>query len=171
MIAEDNLHRTHPWRSLCVAVVLAVCAGPRAHAFGFKDVDARAQQRASAGFKAPDVTVPDALRDLDEKHYHAIRFQTKSTYWQNAKTLFTLQFFHEGWRFVDPVKLNEITSSGVHEIKFDPSRFDYAGSGITPDVAKGTAFAGFRVHYPLNSADRKDEVLSFLGASYFRDHL
>jgi glucans biosynthesis protein len=163
MIAEDNLHRTH-----LAFAFLAFVGCAHAHAFGFKDVDARAQQRASASYKPPDMNVPNALRDLDEKRYHAIRFQPKATYWQNAKTLFTLQFFHEGWRFIDPVKLNEITPSGVHEIVFDPNRFDYTGSGVTPDVAKGTAFAGFRVHFPLNSADKKDEVLSFLGASYFR---
>ncbi len=171
MIVENNLHRTSSARQSRlrnVAALLAVCFCSHAHAFGFKDVDARAQQRASTSYKPPEANVPDALRDLDEKRYHAIRFQPKATYWQNAKTLFTLQFFHEGWRFIDPVKLNEITPSGVHEIVFDPNRFDYTSSGITPDVAKGTAFAGFRVHFPLNSADKKDEVLSFLGASYFR---
>ena len=167
-----NASRRLPLRE--VVLVIATCTCSLVHAFSFKDVDARAVQRAAATYQRPDATVPDALRDLDEKRYHAIRFQPKSTYWQNAKTLFTLQFFHEGWRFIDPVKLNEITSTGahepasVHEIVFDTNRFDYTGSGITPDVAKGTAFAGFRVHYPLNSVDKKDEVLSFLGASYFR---
>src|SRR5438046_10604210 len=29
-------------------------------------------------------------------------------------------------------------------------------------------FAGFRVHHPLNTPKYKDEVLVFLGASYFR---
>ena len=148
--------------------LLAICACADVRAFGFKDVDVRATQRAAIRYQAPDSIVPDALRDLDEQRYHAIRFQPKSTYWQNTKTLFTLQFFHEGWRFIDPVKLNEITPTGVHEILFDANRFDYSGSGVTPDSAKGSSFAGFHVNYPVNSVDKKDEVLSFLGASYFR---
>ena len=170
MIAKSNFYRSVS-RLLPLArfvVLIAAVGCGEAHAFGFKDVDARAMQRASARFQSPESTVPDALRDLDEKRYHAIRFQPKSAYWQNTKTLFTVQFFHEGWRFIDPVKLNEITPTGVHEIVFDASRFDYSGSGITPDVAKGASFAGFHVNYPINSPDKKDEIVSFLGASYFR---
>jgi glucans biosynthesis protein len=151
-----------------MASVVFAFAMPDAHAFSFKDVDARAQQRASAGFKPPEPVAPAAFRDLDETHYHAIHFQPKATYWQSAKTNFTLQFFHPGWRFIDPVKLNEITTKGVKEIAFSPSMFDYDGSGVTGDSAKGASFAGFRIHYPVNSSDKKDEVLSFLGASYFR---
>ena len=33
---------------------------------------------------------------------------------------------------------------------------------------KNLGFAGFKVLYPLNSKDKKDEISSFLGASYFR---
>ena len=33
---------------------------------------------------------------------------------------------------------------------------------------KGLGFAGFRVHFPVNTQAYKDEVLVFLGASYFR---
>ena len=132
-----------------------------AHAFSFKDVDARAQQRAAAGFKPPEPVAPAAFRDLDETHYHAIHFQPKATYWQSAKTNFTLQFFHPGWRFIDPVKLNEITPDGVKEIVFSPSMFDYDGSGVNADAAKGLSFAGFRIHYPVNVAgqERRSAVL------------
>ncbi len=154
------------WRLACFLAAVLIAAN--AHAFGFKDVDARALQRASAGFKPPEPVAPEAFRDLDETHYHAIRFQPKATYWQSAKTNFTLQFFHPGWRFVDPVKVNEIAPNGVHEILFSPAMFSYDGSGVAAEAAKDARFAGFRIHYPVNSPDKKDEVLSFLGASYFR---
>ena len=154
--------------ALAMALGALTLAASNAHAFAFKDVDARAEQRASAGFKPPEPVAPAPFRDLDETHYHAIHFQPKATYWQSAKTNFTLQFFHPGWRFIDPVKLNEITPAGVKEIVFSPSMFDYDGSGVNADSAKGLSFAGFRIHYPVNSPDKKDEVLSFLGASYFR---
>jgi glucans biosynthesis protein len=154
--------------ALSVSIGVFVLTMSNAHAFGFKDVDARAEQRAAAGFKPPEPVAPAAFRDLDETRYHAIHFQPKATVWQSAKTNFTLQFFHPGWRFIDPVKLNEITTAGVKEISFSPSMFDYGSSGVNADAAKGASFAGFRVHYPVNSPDKKDEVLSFLGASYFR---
>jgi glucans biosynthesis protein len=165
MKPRTRLRRSLVQKSMLFALVLA-CT--HAHAFGFKDVDARAQQRASNDFKPPEPIAPAAFRDLDETHYHAIHFQPNATYWQSAKTNFTLQFFHPGWRFVDPVKLNEITPKGVREITFSPAMFDYDGSGTNADAAKGANFAGFRIHYPVNAADKKDEVLSFLGASYFR---
>src|SRR5207244_9185410 len=37
-----------------------------------------------------------------------------------------------------------------------------------PKIAANLGFAGFRVHYPLHSPAYKDELIVFLGASYFR---
>ena len=54
MIAENNMHRTH-----LAFALLAFFSCANAHAFGFKDVDARAQQRASASYKPPEANVPD----------------------------------------------------------------------------------------------------------------
>ncbi len=165
MKSFTRLRRLLPYST---AVPIALAFASSAHAFSFKDVDARAQQRASTDFKPPEPVAPANFRELDETHYHAIRFQPKATYWQSLKTNFTMQFFHAGWRFIDPVKLNEITPSGVHEIAFSPDMFDYDGSGVSADAAKGMSFAGFRIHYPINVANKQDEVLSLLGASYFR---
>lgn len=33
---------------------------------------------------------------------------------------------------------------------------------------KDLGFAGFKVLYPINSKDKNDEIVSMLGASYFR---
>ena len=41
-------------------------------------------------------------------------------------------------------------------------------SKLQPPPAGDLGFAGFRVHFPLNRPDYNDEVLTFLGASYFR---
>src|SRR5690606_33906622 len=40
--------------------------------------------------------------------------------------------------------------------------------GLGEQVDPGIGFAGFRVHFPLNNAEYQDELLVFLGASYFR---
>ena len=37
-----------------------------------------------------------------------------------------------------------------------------------PQAADGLGYAGFNVHYALNLPIYKDDVLAFLGASYFR---
>ena len=52
---------------------------------------------------------------------------------------------------------------------YSPDLFDY-GSRVQIDrpLPADTGFAGFRLHYPLNNPHVYDEVISFLGASYFR---
>ena len=65
--------------------------------------------------------------------------------------------------------IHEITASGVREIRFDPDQFDYGANKVdTTGARRARATPGFRVHYPINSPQYKDEVLVFLGASYFR---
>jgi len=69
------------------------------------------------------------------------------------------------------VTISEVTAQGVRQIPFDPADFDYGANKL--DVAKlkeakDLGFAGFRAHYALNTPKYKDEVLVFLGASYFR---
>ena len=159
--------RAHTLSIPLVALMLITCDLP-AYAFGLQDVDAKARKMADKSFADDSVRIPSALRDLTQEQYHAITYKPGASYWQKEKLPFELQFFHQGWRFDRPVKINEISAKGVQEIKFDPQSFDYGKSGIDPKTTNGLGFAGFHVNYPLNSPARKDEALSFLGASYFR---
>ena len=61
-----------------------------------------------------------------------------------------------------------MSEDGVREIRYRPDAFDFGPNRIDPAKLKGLGFAGFRLHYPINSPKVKDEVLAFLGASYFR---
>ena len=88
--------------------------------------------------------------------------------WRNLKLPFEIMFFHRGWFYEDPVTIREITSQGVSDVAFDPDAFDYGQNKIDRGEIKGMGFAGFRVHFPVNTPAYKDEVLVFLGASYFR---
>ena len=141
---------------------------PPATAFGFQDVAQRARRLAEQSYKKPDVTLPAELRNLDYAHYREIHYKPEKALWHDAKDSFEVDFFPVGWHFDLPVKINEVTAQGIREIPFDPSAFDYGSNKIDPTKLQGLGFAGFRVRFPINSAERKDEVLSFLGASYFR---
>jgi glucans biosynthesis protein len=46
--------------------------------------------------------------------------------------------------------------------------FDYGKTALKDELSTDLGFAGFRIHYPLNRPGYKDEVVVFLGASYFR---
>ena len=136
--------------------------------FGFDDVDARAKALAAAAFSDPGANLPGALQHLDHDHYAAIRYRPEAALWREAKLPFEVQFFHEGWLFDRPVKVHEIGAKGVRELPFSAQAFDYTASGVDPDAMEGVGFAGFRAHYALNVPAYKDDVLAFLGASYFR---
>src|SRR5207253_5118443 len=153
-------------RWLCGGM-LAMCA-VAAHAFDFDTVAARARQLASSPYKAPAQSLPHELRELSYERYREIEYKPERFQWRNAKLPFELSFFHEGMVFDQPVRINEVVSGSAREIRFDPSAFNYGPHKIDASKLKTLGFAGFRVHYPLNSTKGKDEVVSFLGASYFR---
>jgi glucans biosynthesis protein len=77
-------------------------------------------------------------------------------------------FFHEGLYYNYPVRLHEVSAAGVRDIRFDPDLFDYGTNHLDPKALRGLGYAGFRVHYAINTPKYKDEVLVFAGASYFR---
>ncbi|MES2407858.1 MAG: glucan biosynthesis protein G [Pseudomonadota bacterium] len=139
-----------------------------ASAFDFHDVEHRARQLANQSFKKPDVTLPPELRSLDSEHYGQIHYKKERILWRDAKLPFEADFYPPGWHFDLPVKINEVTAQSVREIRFNPKDFDYGTNKVDVDKLRGLGFAGFRIRYPVNSPTRKDEVLSFLGASYFR---
>jgi glucans biosynthesis protein len=152
-----------------VLALLAAVASP-ARAFGFEDVSARARALANAAYKKPDNALPKELQGLTYDQYRDIRFRPDKAYWRTQRLPFELMFFHQGLYYEQPVHLHEIVGNAVREIRFDPDLFDYGANTIDPKKLRsaGLGFAGFRVHYALNTPKYKDEVLVFLGASYFR---
>src|SRR5262249_42072053 len=126
------------------------------------------RQLAKAAYKSPDVDLPAELKNLSYEQYRDIRFKHETSLWRSDGLPFEAMFFHRGALFRESVKINEINASSVQEIKFDPNRFDYGANKIDAARMRNLGFAGFRVHYPINQVGYKDEVLSFLGASYFR---
>ncbi|TVP72735.1 MAG: glucan biosynthesis protein G [Rhodobacteraceae bacterium] len=75
-----------------------------------------------------------------------------------------------GWLFPDPVTISfagerpaPVFGTGLFE--FDPRYFPQPPAArALPDAG----FSGLRLLYPLNAADRLDELIVFQGASYFR---
>jgi len=66
------------------------------------------------------------------------------------------------------MKISEIVHGVAREVRFDPELFDYGKNTIDKAALRNIGFAGFRVHFALNTPKYKDEVLVFQGASYFR---
>ncbi len=162
------MRREQVLRTVRVAlVVLGICPFA-AQAFGWPELEQRAQALAAATFAKPDANLPAELRQLTYEQYQNIRFKPDHAYWHGAGLPIELAFFHRGMAFDQAVKINELVGSEVHEIKYTPDAFDFGPTRIEANKLRNLGYAGFRVHYAINSPRVNDEVLVFLGASYFR---
>jgi glucans biosynthesis protein len=163
---------------IAVAVVLqhSSALAPRAHApqpappprFGFESVQRLAQQRAAEPYHDPSTKLPDSISKLNFDEYRNIQFRADHALWRN-QALFEVQFFHRGFTYGRRINVTEVGDDGVlRPVNYDPSQFDFGKNpppkGLPPDLG----FSGLRVHYPLNRPDYKDELIAFLGASFFR---
>ena len=148
-------------------LVIALHASP-ARAFGFDDVAARAEKQARSAYKAPTKRPPAELQALNYDQYRDIRFRPDHALWRPENLQYEVMFFHLGKFQTDAVRINEVTPQGVRHLPYDSADFNYGKNKLSPQTWGDVGFAGFRAHYPLNGATYKDEVVVFLGASYFR---
>lgn len=157
-------------RATCAAWLglAALLAPGLAQAFDLDDVALRAKQLAAQPFQRPEGRLPKALQQLGYDHYRDIRFKADRALWHADKLPFELQFFHQGLYYDRPVKITEINGRALRELKFSPDDFDYGDNKVDAESFRDLGYAGFRVHFPVNTPKYKDEVLVFLGASYFR---
>jgi periplasmic glucans biosynthesis protein len=139
-----------------------------AQAFGFNDVAKRAEALAAEPWQEPKNELPKSLRELSYDQYRDIRFRPERALWRRNGSPFEIQFFHAGFFYSNPVKLHVVTEQGVQKLKFRHEDFDYGANKLDPKDFEDMGYAGFRVHYPVNSPRYKDEIAVFLGASYFR---
>jgi len=146
----------------------AGAAAAAAPAFGLDQVAERARQLASRPFEDPRGQVPRWLLELSYDQWRQIRFRPEMATWADRKLPFTIQFFHPGLYYDRRIVVHEIDASGVHPVPFSPERFDYGGNEFASRVPQDLGFAGFRLHYPIKHPEYQDEVIVFLGASYFR---
>lgn len=157
------------WLGLAQALIAAfgLAHAASTFAFGLVDVTRRAQMLAQTAYQGPGSSLPKEMRDLKYDEYRDIRFRPDHALWRADKLPFELMFFHPGGNY-EPVRINEVRSNQVRAIPFDPKLYDYGRNQIDEAVLGELGHAGFRVHYAMNLPDYKDEVLVFLGASYFR---
>jgi glucans biosynthesis protein len=139
-----------------------------ARAFGFDDVAARAQQQAREAYRSESRKPPAELQALTYDQYRDIRFRPDHALWRSEHLPFELMFFHLGKFQTESVRINEVTPQGVRHMAYDSADFNYGKNNLSPKSWGDLGFAGFRVHYALNGAQYKDELVVFLGASYFR---
>jgi glucans biosynthesis protein len=139
-----------------------------AGAFDLAAVAERARALADSPFQEPAAEVPDWLLEIDFDSWRDLRFRSDRAVWRNHAVPFVVQVFHPGLFYDSNVRIHEVDAQGEHEVCFSPGLLEFGRNEFASRVPQDLGFAGFRLHYPINRRDYKDEVVVFLGASYFR---
>lgn len=136
---------------------------------GFQLVEEYARKLSERPYEKSEGLSEELLRALDYDAYRRIAFNEDSSLWRENGAPFQVQFFHQGYLFSDGVRLNEFTETHSQQIPFVKSFFRYDSVDASRFSESDFDYAGFKVLYPLKGRGESfDEILSFLGASYFR---
>lgn len=129
----------------------------------------QARALAAQPYVAPTVdALPKGLAELDYDRYREIQFAPEHALWKSEGLPFQLQFFHCGFFFKEPIHVFTVDAGTTAAVPFSTSSFRYGKAGPPTDLPDDLGFAGFRIHAALNRPDYLDELVAFLGASYFR---
>ena len=137
-------------------------------AFNLQNVIDQAGKLAKKPYQDRLGQVPEFLLKINYDDWRDIRFKTDQALWLKENLPFTVQFFHPGLYYNRTVNIYTVDAAGVRPVPFAPDLFDYGKNEFKDRVPSNLGFAGFRLHYPINTPTYRDEVIVFLGASYFR---
>lgn len=152
---------------LVPGIMSSAAAEPAPVPFDWDTLVRRVETMAAADYQRPGESLPKALADLDYDRFRDIRFRNDRALWRDQNLPFQLQLFHLGFMYKIPVAINIVEDGMARRVAFQPELFNYGKNdlGILP---ADLGYAGMRVHAPMNTPSYYDEVISFLGSSYFR---
>jgi glucans biosynthesis protein len=155
------------WLALAVLTLAWV---PLASAFGLPDVEQTAQQMAREPYRNRQTEVPPWMRvgAMTYDQWRDIRFRPDQALWRDRGSAFQVQLFHPGLYFDRSVQVHVVENGVVHPLPFSTRFFDYGKNTFADRIPADIGYAGIRIHYPLKGPEYHDELIVFLGASYFR---
>ncbi len=146
----------------------AAAQQPEPAAFGYQDVLRRARELVSKPYDPGVRELPQELRNLNFDQYREIRFRSDRALLAGGGGQFRMQMFHPGFLYQRPVVVNVVREGIATPAPYSGALFDYGANKFQRPLPVDLGFAGFRLHYPLNDPRVFDELISFVGASYFR---
>lgn len=153
-----------------VATVLIICITAHqsfAGVFDDRNVIEKALKLAVSPYQTEKLNLPDNLTQMDYDSFRSLCYIREQGPWYRKNIPFELQFFHMGSIYQNSVRVNQIIGGKEIYIPYTSGSFTMADKPLPP-IPGNIDYAGFRLHYPLNKPDYYDELIAFLGASYFR---
>ncbi len=138
--------------------------------FDWEALVARMKAKAETPYVDNVADLPEVVAGLDYDAHRSIRYRPDHAVWKEENRNFELQAFYPGWVFDHTVQILEIVDGQARPMGFSADDFEYRAP-LDPTIFEALAFpgaSGFRLHYPLNRNDYRDELITFLGSSYFR---
>ena len=111
-----------------------------------------------------------ALQNLSYDAYRLIQARDDKAVALSQGFGYVIEPFHLGWLFQQPVEMFDASGGTAKPIPFSAADFNYHDPAIEQQMAAITlpGVAGFRIDGPMNAPGQLAELVSFLGASYFR---
>lgn len=153
---------------LSATLLAASAQAQTAQGFDLNQAVARAREMAAKPYQKPVSNLSPTFAAMQFADYMKIQPKSEKFEWRDQKTPFKLAFYHQGMQFNAPVAIHEIIDGRVQDVGYSTDRFNFGDLALAKDSTAHLGYAGFRVVYPLNRDDKEDEVMSVLGASYFR---
>jgi glucan biosynthesis protein len=122
---------------------------------------------AARSFEQPAAS-PKALSQLDYKTYRKIRYRKDAAVWGASPTRFSIELFAPGFLYRDLIDIAIVENGHERPLTIGEDSFEAPDPKLAKELRQAGKFAGFRLHYPLNRDDYRDEFAVFQGASYFR---
>ncbi|MEC9345179.1 MAG: glucan biosynthesis protein G [Pseudomonadota bacterium] len=135
--------------------------------FSPQDVIEAAATLARSEYQPP-APMPAELSRIDQQTYRAIHFRKSEAIWSASTTRFSVELFAPGYIYTQGVDIHLVQDGMARRVAATPQTFETTNADVARLLETIGRFAGFRIHYPINSDDYADEFLVFRGASYFR---
>jgi len=162
---------THKFALVAFAGFLCLSVCPKALAFGFAEVEKKAEALAASPFQPLDRNIPPDAASMSYAVYQTIRFNKEKAVWRKDKVPFQLEMFYRAFLFPERIRIHLIDAQGqASEVDFSSDLFtlDSPDMAKLPETPAGYGFAGLKVYHKFPAPRGWQEAIIFQGASYFR---
>ncbi|SMP39863.1 glucans biosynthesis protein [Neorhodopirellula lusitana] len=123
----------------------------------------------------PEPPLAPELADLNYEQYREIQFRHEAGIWDDGSHPFWLEFFHRGFVQRDRVDVyviepNEDTDAPpiISQVQYTAEQFDFGDKISDLQVPDDVGYAGLKVAGRFATDGDAQEMLTFIGSSYFR---